>query len=57
MIVGSKVDTNQVTRFMAQTGEGGFGTNGVRSLGGTPGGGTHQERPNGAGGLMGPRGG
>ena len=39
---------------MAQTGEGGFGTNGVRSLGGTPGGGTHQERPNGAGGLMGP---
>jgi len=45
MIVGSKVDTNQVREV--------FSTNSVRSLGGTPGGGAHQECPNGAGGLMG----
>ena len=39
---------------MAQTGEGGFWHKWCEEPGGDPGGGTHQERPNGAGGLMGP---
>jgi len=54
MIVGSKVDTNQVRRFHGtKLVREVFSTNSVRSLGGTPGGGAHQEHPNGAGGLMG----
>ena len=55
MIVGSKVNTNQVRRFHdTKLVREVFSTNGVRSLGGTPGGRAYQERPNGAGGLMGP---